>query len=580
MAVNLIPEDDLRAALRPYRVDPGTFEAAVRERLEAAERQREGAPLAHLFPLLKGAAAFLPLQVIVGCKMTPTAAKMAPAAGGYKLLSYVAFPAISLFVLLGATVFSVLKIRSIRAENDPGIGDQQAMREGLREWWRRHKWGALAVFAATITLSLVGATWLMYLLYIISFGVLLYILAAFARLGLGNRRVIGQSCLMGLGFLAQVAIFPQIGAQDIHFFDPILVAPVFLGGSLVLLPLIIGGSRLAGWRIEKVLRWTSGALFAVVAVPLMAWLMNPILWPATPTRIKRYVESFAEAPFASASWRRWEIAARWSIESKIDPDFSGPRRLLAEEISGGQNPFVLGSALRVGLVRTDQLGQLVQYEAKRRFLLAATPRGLEPQTIPSLAQEDWVIRAAVLRDDLSPEERDRLEKRLHVTLEGLSESTCEVLETVLRVTQLLEVIRRPIDRDRYRDRVHDWLREFHSKKAGGFQFAGGFKQYPNLPVGSLEATSYAIELMEIYGIPADIDLDWVRSFLRPSVFRSDDKWIAAVALDRLNHLPGVTRPTWLEILYRERSLLAAMVLVGLCIYATLSSPKPQPYLPA
>ena len=44
MSVNLVPEDDLRAALRPYRVDPDTFEAAVRERLKAAERQRADEP--------------------------------------------------------------------------------------------------------------------------------------------------------------------------------------------------------------------------------------------------------------------------------------------------------------------------------------------------------------------------------------------------------------------------------------------------------------------------------------------------------------------------------------------------------
>ena len=97
-----------------------------------------------------------------------------------------------------------------------------------------------------------------------------------------------------------------------------------------------------------------------------------------------------------------------------------------------------------------------------------------------------------------------------------------------------------------------------------------------MEVGSLGATSYAVELMEIYGIPDDFDLNWVRSFLRPlSIRRSPEKWMAAVTLDRLNRLPGVTQPTWLETMYYERSLLAAAVLVGLCIYATLSSPMPR-----
>ena len=53
----------------------------------------------------------------------------------------------------------------------------------------------------------------------------------------------------------------------------------------------------------------------------------------------------------------------------------------------------------------------------------------------------------------------------------------------------------------------------------------------------------------------------------------DEKWVAAATLDRLNRLPGATRPTWLKVLYAERTLLAAAVLVGLCIYATLASPR-------
>jgi hypothetical protein len=90
----------------------------------------------------------------------------------------------------------------------------------------------------------------------------------------------------------------------------------------------------------------------------------------------------------------------------------------------------------------------------------------------------------------------------------------------------------------------------------------------------LEATAYAVELMEIYGIPEDLNLNWVRSFLRPLSFRTrDHKWIAAATLQRLNRLPGATRPTWLEVLYHERALLAAVALVGLCIYATLTSPR-------
>lgn len=582
MPVNLVSEEELRAALRPYQVDPATFEAGVRTRLESAQRQRADDPLAGRSPFLRSAAAFLPLTILAGCKASPAESKLAPAAGGYKLLGYLAFPAISLFVLLGATIFSVMKIRRLRAETNSELNSQLSLHKANLDWWHRHKWGAVGVFAVSLTLGLVGATWLLFLFYIISFGILVYVLGSFAKLGLGNRLMIGQSCLMGLIILGQIAGTSEIGSQDIHFFDQSLVAVVFFGGALALalIPITLVNSPLArfsGQRIGTGHRRTLAFLCAVVMVPLMAWMMNPILWPATPTRIKHYVESFDHAPFQTVSWQQWEIVASWAIQSKLDPDLSKPRQLLAQELAGEQNRFLLSSVLRVGLLPADQLGQLKEYERWRHSLVDAPPSGLKPQVIFSLTQTDWVIRASVLRQDLSPQERDLLEQRLHATLEYQLESPDTSLDELLRATQLLAVIERPVQPDRYRERVHHLLRKFHTKAAGGFQLAGGFKTYLNSPAwmpGSLEPTAYAIELMEIYGVPDDLDLNWVRSFLKPTMLRfSNDKWMAAATRERLNHLPGVTPPTWLEFLYYERTLLAAAVLVGLCFYATINSPK-------
>ena len=199
----------------------------------------------------------------------------------------------------------------------------------------------------------------------------------------------------------------------------------------------------------------------------------------------------------------------------------------------------------------------------------------ESQTITSIEQRDWLIRALVLRNDLTDEQRDYLAKRLHLTLKALFAAPLASIDTPLRATQLLEVIGRPVDPDQYRDLVHELLRQCHSTRGGGFQVAGGFKDYNSnkLQVGSLTGTAYAVELMEIYGIPDNFDLNWVRSFLRPlAIRRSPEKWMAAVTLDRLNSLPGVAQPTLLQAMYYERSLLAAAVLVGLCIYATVSLP--------
>jgi hypothetical protein len=442
----------------------------------------------------------------------------------------------------------------------------------IQQWWTNHRRSAWLVFAVTLTLAWIGATWLLFLLYLTSFGLLVYVLTGLARLGLGNRPVVASSCMAGLALLAQLALISPQGAQDIHFVDPGVVAWLLLGGVLVLVPFL---------PRETPRQWLKTLPIVAIVVPAMLWGLSPILWPATPARIKRYVESFDAVPYPTVRWPRWETVARWAIASNLAPDPTSARRLLARELSGEQNAFILTSAFRVGLIGRDQLGQLKGFETKRHLLLDDPYHIREKEPILPLEQEEWVIRAAVLRGDLSLRERDLLEKRLSATLANLSTDTFDGLDTALRATQLLDVVDRPVDRGRYRVRVHDLLRAAHSQSGGGFELAGGFKTYADASTGSMEPTACAVELMEIYGVPVGLDVNWVRSFLRPSFLRrSDERMIAAVTLDRLNHLPGVARPTWLEVLYYERSLVAALVLVGLCLYATLVSPRPEKSSPS
>jgi hypothetical protein len=573
--LNLVPEESVRRALRPFRADPARFEAAVRERLEAFERQRAEEPLAAVSPWLRSAAAMLPVPILSGRPVAGALARLAPATGISKLLGYLAFPAISLFVLLGATVISAAKVRSIQGANRETLPDEAARQEAIKLWWGRHKWSARLVWAVTMVLFLVGETWPLFVFYILSFGLLIYLLKTYARLGLGSRHVIGATCAGALGLLGQFAVFPAIGEADIHFVDQKLIAAVFLGGALVLVLCSIAGKARTEPRPPRKL---AGLLLFAITIPTIAWFASPLLWPASSARIKRYVESFDRAPYGSASWHSWEIVAGWAIEKNLAPDLSGARRLLAQELAPwGQNPFILGSAFRLGLVRQDQIGQLKNYVERRSSLVDQPSYIDKPQSISSIQQEDWVIRAAVLRNDLSEPERDYLERRLLATLEEESRREYYTLVEELRVAQLLKAIGRPIDRDRHRGRVHALLKKFHSMSSGGFQLAGGFMRYLGSGTGSMNETTYAVELMEIYGVPDGLDLNWVRSYLRPTLARraTGEEWVAAVTRDRLNHLPGAVRPTWLEIAYYERSLLAAVVLVGLCFYATAASPAPR-----
>jgi hypothetical protein len=569
MPVKLIEEQELRASLRPFRVDRAAFERVVRQRIEERRRNRDNDPLTGLPSWLRTAAALLPLPEVAKAVAPGGAAGI-----GSKLVGAALFPAISLFVVLGAAVLSAVKVRQIGQRSGPASLDAQAFPEAVRAWWHSHRWGAYSVFAISLGLALLGVTWLLYLFYVVSLGLLVYVIASLSKAGLGNRSMVATSSLMALMFLGQMAIFSGIGDSEIHFVDQNLVAVVFFVGVLLLLP--FAANNLAAEKPMANPRPIAAlSLLIALLLGLATWVAGPIIRPATPTRVKAYVESFDTAPFSSVSWRQWEIPARWAIDAGLQPNLTRPRRLFDLERSGEQNRFVLGSAFRAGLVTPSDLRKLRDYESRRKSLFSAQHLDLAPQQLPSLAQTGWVIRAAVMAGDLTDSDRDYLAQRLHATFDALAE-TGDALELALRVTQLLEVIDRPAAPAEYRQHVHEMLLDLHCTRGGGFQLAGGFKQYDVSRTSDLEASAYAVELMDIYGVPSDLDLNWVRSYLKPIALRfGNQRWIAAVSRDRLQRLPGVTPPGWLEILYYERSLLAAVALVGLCLCATFASPRPS-----
>jgi len=54
------------------------------------------------------------------------------------------------------------------------------------------------------------------------------------------------------------------------------------------------------------------------------------------------------------------------------------------------------------------------------------------------------------------------------------------------------------------------------------------------------------------------------------------RWTSAVTRERLAAIPGIEPPTLWQWLYYERNLLAAIILVGLCIYSVWISPVVRP----
>lgn len=579
MPMTPVSEEMLRAALAPLRVDPAAFEASVRTRISSVP-QRPGAPaLAQLSPVLRNVAALLPLGFLSGCQVAPATAKLTPAAIGSKLLSYLVFPALSLFALLGAAVFSVIKIQRLQPAGGNAVPEETQLADLFRQWSSDHRWGVFGVFLVAVSLGILGSSELLFGFYLASFGVLVYVLSALAKVGLGNRLWVGGLCIQGLGFLGQTSAFCMIGASEIHFLDQSLVTAVFFGGVLAQIAVLSFVTPPFATRSlpQRSFLKVAAVLEAVIIIPLVLSILRPDLWLNPPARVQSHVEAFDHARFSSASWSQWEIPAQWTIQSQLRPDLSRPRQLAASEIAGEQNPFVLSSAMRCGLLSAEQTRLLKAYDLNRQVLVAATADG-KRFPILNLTQTDWVIRTAVLRRDLTPQEKDLLVQRLHATLFELPHESYVGMDDLLCATQLLELLGHPVQPEQYREAIHALLRELHTLGSGGFAIAGGFKGSRTLPAnfpGDLVATAHAIRLMEIYGVPDGLDLLWVRSFLKPSYYRHlPSQWmIATVTLDRLNRLPGAEPPSWLDYLIYERTLLAAVVLVGLCLYATLRSPS-------
>ena len=108
-----------------------------------------------------------------------------------------------------------------------------------------------------------------------------------------------------------------------------------------------------------------------------------------------------------------------------------------------------------------------------------------------------------------------------------------------------------------------------------FRNGGGFSVTEPILDSDRRATLAAVGLMENYGVPAELDLPKLRSYLRPNVlydFTAYDYVPKKIAREKLYQLSGIAPMTVLDYLQTDLLLWLAMLLVLLLAYATYSSP--------
>lgn len=99
--------------------------------------------------------------------------------------------------------------------------------------------------------------------------------------------------------------------------------------------------------------------------------------------------------------------------------------------------------------------------------------------------------------------------------------------------------------------------------------------------GSASWEVWAIELMQIYGVPRGVDLAALRSYLRPSFLAGlpfigkslqNRAMVAYACKARLESIPGIAPLSWLDYVRAEVHLISSILFFALCAYAIFASP--------
>ncbi|MEM7164391.1 MAG: hypothetical protein AAF581_02950 [Planctomycetota bacterium] len=561
---NLIAESDLRAALRPHRCDPDDFLAGVESKVQGASEHSTGATLP---PFAQSAASFLPLPLLTTGKLTAGTAAKSSVPVLHKIALWLALPATVVFLLLGAAVFGVLGLRN-RAAGEPVPED--ATRDAVVAWAGRHRllgWlGLVIVFVLPFFLS--AASYFLALL--LSVGALVYITRSLAAAGIGNRAVVASWCTVGLMFVAvsrlqMVQFQPGWGIAD-----PRWISIVTLVGACVMLLIARSSGGYVVPRRERLGNSWVGMLLllTVMALPVSSLVVD---WSRGPHTVKAFVESFDEAPFRSASWRWWGYSAQWCQATGAEPDLAIPQQLL-ERSGGRDDSYIAAIATRAGLQDPTAAKQFLSSTTAQRELAQLLDSN-RTTPIRWMEQREYLLRCWHEYGDAAPAQIDQVVARLNATWQAE-----EALRPLLRCAELLALFGADLNTTQYRAKAHEVLRNCWVPE-GRFGNAGGFNNYPDLEHSNLDTTVEAIQLMQRVGIPEAIPTDRVRDYLHgqaalylPLSVTPETDVSALVALDMLQQLRDFPPTSTIDRLVAARGLLAAVLLVLLCLYAAASSP--------
>lgn len=587
----LMDENEIRLALKADRPDRVFLSDGVRARVQTAKRNQlhdsesDGEKTGRWQnEWLRVAASFAPIHLLgrtweTGCAPVSFLALSL----GKKLVVTLAFPVLC-FLMIGLTVVGMFRIHAIQKGQRQADFDMLKSQHAITMWWKRYGFIAAFIFALTLAAPFLGWTMPLMIALVSSGIAAVSLVRTLAQEGLVDRTMVGGTCVAALGLLGQLSFSLSQGASQL--LDPLLVTGVLFGGAFSIAAFLpvhpstvsaeLNPAGSATGRLFRFLKRQFRPIGCLLIAFLAIGICSQSLWrPVTALDVKRHVENFDSRQLGM--WRDWADAAKWLNETGIGYDKVIAREHFNEDLV--RQPK-LGFSMWTAAVRSDLISPLEmrlhpEVQDRRSQLTAAERR---EQSIPSFDMVHYRVATIAKSPDLSERERQVLVDRLMATWEQLDsgEIRYKVLQRALWLSEIMDILAPDYRRDRRMADVRQWLVEQQVTQASAFRETGGFSVTDRTNSSDRHATLSAICLMDRYGVPAEIDVRQLRSYLRPSCLYDRQAYTyvpKVISRDRLSKLGDVAPLTGMDYLQGELPLWLSISLVLLLGYATLSSPS-------
>lgn len=632
--MDLIDENEIRAALKPLRPDVAAFSSGVHRRLEMAANRLNEAQLPWMIDNSKSeqsdwlriAASFAPIHLLsrnVESNIAPIS--FAAVSLGKKLVIVLAFPFLCFF-MVGLTAIGILKIRAAQKGQIPSDIDTEQARRATSQWWIRYGWIAAVIFITTLVAPFLGWTTPLMIALVCSGFAAVSFVRALAKENLVERSLIGGMCVAGLGLLGQLS--QTFSSHSAQVLDPNLVTGFLFAGAFMIASFVrplawdrptdkyglgkwtrvgliaflminVCGLTYLAWALESYIVLIGIAIVvtaiafvfanrrfrpSITRLPIVGGLLISGLIMAVSTQsywrgvtassIRTYVESFDGSQLGL--WDDWTDAAKWLDETGERFDKQLVAQHFQQELDGNPqtHDWMLTAAVRSSLLSGAEMGSYSDIPADRKRLV---DQQYIEQPIENLKGDYYRIAAIAVDQELSAADKDVLTHRLMVNWNQLASSDFDYdrLKSALLVTELINRLDGNVQLKQRTSDVHRWLLSNQITEPSPFRSGGGFYITQQAPDSDRRATLAAISLMETYGVPPALDLMQLRSYLRPNFLydiTAFDYVPKMIAREKLNHLSDARPLTAMGYLGTDLPLWLSILLVLLLGYATLSSP--------